>query len=950
MIAHLTQEELAERAGVSLRGVVALENGERSRPQRETVRLLAEGLGLVSEERARFEASARRIESPAKQWAVHSLGSDGLPDSSSVPFIGRARELELVEWHLAGQGPPMLVFAGEPGIGKTRLLRHAVDRVTLHQGCVLVGGCQRRSGQEPYAPLPQAIGRHLRRLSPLQRAHALRDCHWLARLLPEFAPDFRNAPSPPVAAEQERRLVFGAAGRLLANLAGLEQVVLVLDDMQWAPDDALDLLVAVLHDPTVTGVRIICTYRSTEVQADHSLSVMLADLAHAGLARQHTVDPLTPDEARQLLVSLLDEPDRLTEPAEQAIARTGGVPFYLLSYAQELRLTHRADGAGGNLPWDVAQSIRQRVASSSALTREILGVASVVGRVVPRDLLRSLVACPETELLDALDAACRTRLLVEDGEFAYQFAHDVIREVVETDLGAARRSALHRLVAETLEIGPGQPPPDTLAYHYARSDRPDKALEYLAQAAERAEEASAYQQQVDLLAQAIRVATKIGRSDVLGDLHARRGMAFFALTRWGEARAEMESALDHVSRASEGSQAETMKGPETDQGSAPVEHLRRRAEVLVGLAMACHWSNDAVHTRLYAAEALRLAEELEREDLAVAAMSALVLADSSDGKLRTALRRYRQAAGRAGDRHPGPLSLAVEMASLVLYWRADYEDAIARGRDALTFARAAHDTTTIARTLGNIGCALSGSGKYREALDVFAEAEQFAVDLGAINWRARSTAMRGGLHLELFDFPGAELLAEEARELSRSGKWKHADISGGIDLVLNFTRRGEIDRAERIVDELVETIATAQGAHGWLWRLRYAQAQAEIAAHRGDHERSLMWAENVIKQSRALGRVKYEVAGLHGRALALDAQGNRQEAIVTLRAAVDRARSTHDPAMLLKPAASLLAIDGSDTVLAEARSAVARIVTALPHGTIVDRFQDAGPVRAITGF
>jgi hypothetical protein len=46
----------------------------------------------------------------------------------------------------------------------------------------------------------------------------------------------------------------------------------------------------------------------------------------------------------------------------------------------------------------------------------------------------------------------------------------------------------------------------------------------------------------------------------------------------------------------------------------------------------------------------------------------------------------------------------------------------------------------------------------------------------------------------------------------------------------------------------------------------------------------------------------------------------------------------------------LLAIDGSDTVLAEARSAVARIVTALPHGTIVDRFQDAGPVRAITGF
>jgi predicted ATPase len=119
--------------------------------------------------------------------------------------------------------------------------------------------------------------------------------------------------------------------------------------------------------------------------------------------------------------------------------------------------------------------------------RALLGVAAVVGRTAPRSLLTTLLARPEAESLAAFDAVVGARLLDEVGAEEYQFMHDLIREVIEADLGAARRAALHRRVAEALEHGPAVPSVDALAYHYARGDAPDKALLYLEAAGDRAQ-------------------------------------------------------------------------------------------------------------------------------------------------------------------------------------------------------------------------------------------------------------------------------------------------------------------------------------------------------------------------------------------------------------------------------------------------------------------------------
>src|SRR5919202_4057456 len=111
---------------------------------------------------------------------------------------------------------------------------------------------------------------------------------------------------------------------------------------------------------------------------------------------------------------------------------------------------------------------------------------AVMGRVVQPALLMAIVDQSEQLVGAALDAAWRARLLVEEQD-GYHFAHDVVREVVEADLGMARRTWLHRRVAEALERQPGEQPIARLAYHYARGTLPDKAVLYLEQAGDLAQ-------------------------------------------------------------------------------------------------------------------------------------------------------------------------------------------------------------------------------------------------------------------------------------------------------------------------------------------------------------------------------------------------------------------------------------------------------------------------------
>ncbi len=494
--ASLTQEALAERAQISVDTISALERSVSLSPRTDTLDRLADALGLTPTQRAHLQAAARGLLSPGEPAMVSlrlAAASASLP-----PLVGRKQELARLERHLAGEGSPLLLLAGEPGIGKSRLLDEVLHRAPQVGWSVLAGGCHRKSGQEPFTPLLSALEGSLRHASQAALRTHLEGCAWLVRLLPELA-ETRLVPAPSwtLPAEQERRLMFGAVARYLANVAGPAGTLLVLDDLQWAGADALDLLASLLRTPGETPLRVVGVYRSTEVRPSDPLLALLADLGAAGLAEEARLGPLAREEASTLLQSLLAARERADEALhEHLLRRTGGVPYFLVSCAEALRSDAQVRRPAETLPWNVAQSIRQRVAALPPAAQELLGVASVVGREVPGALLLALASQPKAETVTALEALDRARVLVEGAEARYQFPHDLIREVVLADLSAVRRRHWHAQVAEALSQVPERRRAGgaaELAWHWQEAGDAARALPYALLAGDQAEAAYAHQ-------------------------------------------------------------------------------------------------------------------------------------------------------------------------------------------------------------------------------------------------------------------------------------------------------------------------------------------------------------------------------------------------------------------------------------------------------------------------
>ncbi|HEY2672437.1 MAG TPA: AAA family ATPase [Rugosimonospora sp.] len=459
--AGLTQEQLADRAELSVRAISSLECGSRH-PRRLTLDRLAAALDLTSEQRTGLQGAARY--GRRRAVPVGTLLPIGGP---AGPLVGRRTELAELHAHLTGDGPAVLTYDGEAGIGKSRLLAEAVALGTRIGMPVLVGIGRRDSG--PYSPLADALADHVRRTPPSVLAAQLRGCAGLELLLPELADRTRPGTAGIGAGagastdsggqstdrggaepgRQGRRLMFEAAGRFLDNIAGTGNLLLVLDDLHWAGPDTAEL-VAYLVRRSWRYLRLIAACRTGDVGPGTPLGQCAADLARLHLVRGRRLAPLTAPEA-EALISVTAGEAALSETVRTRIVRlSGGLPLFLVELTRAA-LDVPPDTAASTLPSPGAttRSGAQRVPWQLRLA--VLHQLSVLPEPVVVLLRRMAVAGPtvtvaqlvgderDAELvLDRLDVARRYRIL-DETRYGFRFRYPLVREVLAVGMGPNRR-------------------------------------------------------------------------------------------------------------------------------------------------------------------------------------------------------------------------------------------------------------------------------------------------------------------------------------------------------------------------------------------------------------------------------------------------------------------------------------------------------------------------------
>jgi DNA-binding winged helix-turn-helix (wHTH) protein/tetratricopeptide (TPR) repeat protein len=577
-----------------------------------------------------------------------------LSAATSEGFIGRedalARLWAAFERARSGIGGVVLI-GGEPGIGKTRTAEELVSAARASGARVLSGWCYEGEGAPAYWPWVQVLRAFASQVGEGGVPGAAFD--EIARLLPELGGkslgprDTRALEGP-----EARFQLYDGVAAFLRAASQRGPLVVLLDDLHWADTSSLQLLGFVAREIRESQMLLVGTHRSEEA-SQPALGQTLAELARRPEHERIALVGLGRDEVARLVArsGRLDP-----EPAliDAICERTDGNPFFIRELVRMLESEGRLAGSESRSAWKsaippaVKDVIARRLARLSPEGRELLGAAAVIGRDFALDVLEHAAGVTREALTGLLGEAERAREIrphPTDPQ-SFRFVHALIQEVLYEDLGAARRRALHRRVAEALEsLVPGRldPPLAELANHWclgASADDAPRLVSASLRAARAARERLAYEAAAALCRRALatldalQVSAPEGRCDLLvrmveAEYDAGNGPAWREGLRQATEVARKLGApqrLAHVAIHV----GEMVMGVVDWQSVALFEESLAavggsddtlRAELLAGLSRALYWSPpDRERVRALSDESLALARRVGSPELLAAVL------------------------------------------------------------------------------------------------------------------------------------------------------------------------------------------------------------------------------------------------------------------------------------------------------------------------------------------
>jgi adenylate cyclase len=397
---------------------------------------------------------------------------------------------------------------------------------------VRIGHCFDHQEAVPYLPFVEILEncadwasdpRILRKVLGQEGPELARLMPKLRRILPDLAAPLELPP------QQARRQLFNSYCDFVARLATEQPTLLILEDLQWADDSTLSLLDHLAKRLSKLSLLIFATFRDAQVDLSPGLAKALEDLLRGRLANRIRLKGLPREEVGEMLTSLGGKSPPFAV-VKEIYDETEGNPFFVEELVLHLREENRLyDSKGGfrselkigelEAPQNVRLVVGRRLARLSEPTRRCMATAAVIGRFFSFEILQAASAAEVDSLLESVAEAEKTGLIFshpKSAETQFEFSHELIRQVVLSGLSAAWRQQLHLEVAEAIERVCGDELENRvseLAYHYSRSAKTPKAVEYLTQAAQWAFSHSAYKEAEVHLSTALTLTKRLPEGD-----------------------------------------------------------------------------------------------------------------------------------------------------------------------------------------------------------------------------------------------------------------------------------------------------------------------------------------------------------------------------------------------------------------------------------------------------
>lgn len=970
-------------------------------PSRETA-VLADNIdrGRVDEERP----------GPSSMGGSGPTGDSG--QRLTLPLVGRSDEHSrlVAAFRRASQdGTQVVALIGAAGVGKTRLVSAFQEWAILDspETEVWQGRAFETGGRLAYQPVVEALRS---RLEKVNAPEDLLEDVWLAelsQLMPELRARYPDLPPPLMGdAHFVRARLFEAVALLGSALTARRPAAFVLDDMQWADADTLDLVHYLARRWTETSapIMLLLTVRQEAYAADATLREWLISLGRDAPLTRLLLDSLSGAAVEQLVNRLAGESvdeETISAFAAWLWAETRGLPFFIEALLQMLveqgilpvtnvdqptydfaaALDHVRSVARVLLPPGVREVIQARLAQHSKEAAALLLAAAVLGRACTFERLCQLADLAETEALEALEALLDGRLLTErpSDQQPYTLAHDYIREVVYAESREARRRVFHRRALLALEAA-GAPAAEC-AFHALASLLDEPAFRYSVAAGSEAfasyatQEALAHFDTAREVAQRMQARGEVVDEELLGHLYRQRGQALELNQDDAAAQANYEemreTAVKRQSKTLELfaliSQSNLhghytgvfnpLKSKELAQAALVLarELGEREAEAgaLWGLQVAELYSaGDSKQAVAYGQQALALARKLGLKELMGLVLNNLCWPFGAQKQLEQAREELNEA--QAIWRELGNLPRLAEASRFMLIFHSmagDHRSMLVDAPQLTELGAAIGSRLDEVESLLQLAAVHARQGRFGQGLDCIEQYGDYAESLGHANEKHGHQAIRIKFYLGVGALAEAERWADELFA-QRETIPPNFITYYLVDIARVKIARGKLDEGRVILDELLNNLP-----YDAVWSyniIDIALGYGELHLALGEPEALFAGLEERVRPYREAGFLYYLADELWLRGRAAMALGQFEEARTALLKAIDAAEAQEEWAILWKILATCSELEracgdaaASDRLRDQARVVVSDI--AAHAGNLRGAFLDQPAVAQLLG-